>query len=91
KDAPIVLLDEATASIDPENEHFIQGAINELTQGKTVITIAHKLSTVRNADNIIVMKDGRVHEQGKHDDLMKRDGVYRTFIEIRKTAEGWSI
>ena len=91
KDAPIVLLDEATASIDPENEHYIQGAINELTKGKTVITIAHKLSTIENADNIIVMKDGRISQQGKHEDLAKTDGVYKKFIEIRKTAEGWSI
>ncbi|WP_414732861.1 ABC transporter ATP-binding protein [Acetobacterium carbinolicum] len=91
KDSPIVMLDEATASIDPENEHFIQGAINELTKGKTVITIAHKLSTIENADNIIVMKDGRVLQQGKHEELVKTDGVYKKFIEIRKTAEGWSI
>ena len=91
KNAPVVMLDEATASIDPENEHFIQSAINELTKGKTVITIAHKLSTVTNADNIIVMKDGQIYEQGRHDDLMRADGVYKKFIDIRKTAEGWNI
>ncbi len=91
KNAPIVILDEATASIDPENEHFIQSAINELTKGKTVIVIAHKLSTVSNADNIIVMKEGQISQQGKHDDLVKADGVYKRFIDIRKTAEGWNI
>ena len=91
KNAPVVMLDEATASIDPENEHFIQSAINELTSGKTVITIAHKLSTVRHADNIIVVKDGQIFEQGRHEELMKADGVYKKFIDIRKTAEGWSI
>ena len=91
KDAPIVMLDEATASIDPENENLIQGAINELTIGKTVITIAHKLSTVMHADNIIVVKDGMIWEQGRHKQLMENDSVYRKFIEIRKASEGWRL
>lgn len=91
KDAPIIMLDEATASIDPENEQFIQQAIHELTRGKTVITIAHKLATVRNADQIIVMKDGEIHEQGKHEALMNQEGLYKRFIDIRRHAEGWTI
>lgn len=91
KDAPIVILDEATASIDPENERLIQAAIASLTQGKTVITIAHKLSTIRHADNILVIKDGEITEQGNHEALMERDGTYRHFIAIRKAAESWVI
>lgn len=91
KDAPIIMLDEATASIDPENEVYIQQAIYELTRGKTVITIAHKLATVRNADQIIVMKNGEIHQQGKHEALMNQDGLYKRFIDIRKSAEGWTI
>ena len=91
KDAPIILLDEATASIDPENEHLIQQAISELTRGKTVITIAHRLATVRNADQILVVEDGRIAESGTHDQLIARDGVYKRFTEIRERAEGWRI
>ena len=91
KDAPIILLDEATASIDPENEHLIQQAISELTRGKTIITIAHRLATVRNADQILVVEDGRIAESGTHDQLIARDGVYKRFTEIRERAEGWRI
>lgn len=91
KDAPIVMLDEATASIDPENEHYIQEAISELTKGKTVVTIAHKLSTVRNADQIIVLKHGEILEQGRHDELIQNDGLYKKFINIRRSAEDWCI
>ena len=91
KDAPIVILDEATASIDPENEHLIQAALSELTRGKTIITIAHRLATIENADQILVIDDGRVAERGTHAELMRQDGVYRRFIEIREKAEGWRI
>lgn len=91
KDAPIVILDEATASIDPENEHLIQGALAELTRGKTIITIAHRLATVQNADKILVVNDGKIIEQGTHTELMHRDGLYKHFVEIRQKAEGWSI
>ena len=91
KDAPIIILDEATASIDPENEHLIQSALSELTRGKTIITIAHRLATIQNADQILVVDDGRIAERGTHEQLMRQDGVYRRFIEIREKAEGWRI
>ena len=91
KDAPIIILDEATASIDPENEHLIQSAISELTRGKTIITIAHRLATIQNADQILVVDDGRIAERGTHAELMRQDGMYRRFIEIREKAEGWHI
>ena len=77
KDAPIIILDEATASIDPENEHLIQEALTELTRGKTVITIAHRLATIA--------------ESGTHEELLRQNGVYRRFTEIREKAEGWHI
>lgn len=91
KNAPIIILDEATASIDPENEHLIQSAISELTRGKTIITIAHRLATIQNADQILVVDGGRIAERGTHAELMRQDGVYRRFIEIREKAEGWHI
>lgn len=91
KNAPIIILDEATASIDPENEHLIQSAISELTRGKTIITIAHRLATIQNADQILVVDDGRIAERGTHDELMSLDGIYKRFIGIREKAEGWRI
>ena len=91
KNAPIIILDEATASIDPENEHLIQQAISELTRGKTIITIAHRLATIQNADQILVVADGRIAERGTHAELVKQDGLYRRFTEIREQAEGWRI
>lgn len=91
KDAPIVILDEATASVDPENEHLIQSAISELTHGKTIITIAHRLATIENADHIIVMDDGKIAEQGLHAELLAHNGIYKKFISIREAAEGWQI
>lgn len=77
KDAPIVILDEATASIDPENEHYIQAAISELTKGKTIITIAHRLATIENADQILVVDNGKIVESGTHKELVTKDGVYK--------------
>lgn len=91
KDAPIVILDEATASIDPENEHLIQNAISELTRGKTIITIAHRLATIENADQILVVDDGKIVQRGTHQELMKQEGRYRSFVETRERAEGWKI
>ena len=84
KNAPIIILDEATASIDPENEHLIQHAISELTRGKTIITIAHRLSTIQNADQILVVEDGTIAETGTHDQLIRQNGLYRRFTEIRR-------
>ena len=91
KNAPIIILDEATASIDPENEHLIQNAISELTRGKTIISIAHRLATVENADQILVVEDGQIVQQGTHEELIQQDGLYRRFIHIREQAEHWSL
>lgn len=91
KDSPIIILDEATASIDPENEHLIQQAITELTRGKTIITIAHRLATVRGADQILVVNDGRIAESGTHEQLMQQDGIYKHFVNIRERAENWNM
>ncbi|MDD3415017.1 MAG: ABC transporter ATP-binding protein [Lachnospiraceae bacterium] len=89
KNAPIVILDEATASVDPENEHLIQEAISELTHGKTIITIAHRLATIENADQILVIDGGTVAQKGTHKQLLKQKGTYQDFIKIREQAEGW--
>ena len=91
KDAPIVVLDEATASVDPENEHLIQQAISNLTHGKTIIVIAHRLATIENADQILVIDEGKVTQKGTHKELSQQDGLYQRFIRIREKAEGWAI
>ncbi|WP_053956416.1 ABC transporter ATP-binding protein [Inediibacterium massiliense] len=91
KDAPIIILDEATSSVDPENEQQLQRAIEELTKQKTVIMIAHRLSTVRNADRIFVLSSGRIVEEGKHEELMEQNGIYHEFIQIRRKAIGWNL
>ena len=91
KNANIVILDEATASIDPENEHLIQQAISELTVGKTVIVIAHRLATIEHADQILVVDKGQIVQKGTHQQLVQQEGLYRRFITIREQAEGWSI
>jgi len=91
KDAPIVLLDEATASLDPESEAYIQQAIGSLIQNKTVIVIAHRLRTIAGADKIIVLDNGRMVQQGTHDELMEQDGLYKKLFTIQQESLGWSV
>ncbi len=91
KDAPIVLLDEATASLDPENEVLIQQAISALVAKKTVIVIAHRLQSVYNADQIVVLKDGFVQEQGTHDKLLRQNGLYARLWEEQSRAGSWRL
>ena len=91
KDAPIITLDEATANVDPENEKELMEAIQELTQEKTVIIIAHRLKTVRHADQILVVDKGRIAQRGTHGELMAQDGIYRHFISGREKAVGWKL
>lgn len=91
KDAPIIILDEATASVDPENERELQRAIMELTKNKTILMIAHRLSTVRNADQIVVLDKGEIVQRGTHRELMQEQGLYRRFIQMREAAIGWSL
>ena len=91
KDAPIIILDEATANVDPENEAELQKAIEALTQGKTIIMIAHRLKTVKNADQIIVINQGKISQQGTHDELIKQAGIYADFVGMREKAIGWKI
>ena len=91
KDAGIVIFDEATANVDPENEDILQNAIEELTKDKTVIMIAHRLKTVRNAEKILVLSDGKIAQEGKHDELIKEAGIYADFVNGRKEAIGWKL
>ena len=91
KDAPIVILDEATSSVDPENEQALLSAIEELTKNKTLISIAHRLSTVQKADQIIVIDNGHVKQKGTHEQLSKKDGIYRNFLKLRVEATGWQL
>ena len=91
KASPVIILDEATANVDPENEAELTKAIEELTKEKTIIMIAHRLKTVRNADQIVVIDGGKIAEQGKHEELMKQNGIYRTFVEDRKKAVSWKL
>ena len=91
KDAPIIILDEATASVDPENERELQQAISELTKNKTLLMIAHRLNTVRGADQILVLDNGRIIQKGNHQELMHQKGLYRRFVEIRENAIGWKL
>ena len=91
KEAPVVLLDEATASLDPENEVEVQRAINTLIAGRTVIVIAHRLKTIKNADNIIVLEEGRIAEQGKHQELLNNKGLYAKLWNIQEKTLGWKL
>ena len=89
KDAPIVILDEATASVDADNESYIQEAITQLCRGKTLLVIAHRLNTIRHADEILVIDQGRIVQAGDHDKLMAEEGIYRRFITARSNPTGW--
>ena len=91
KDAPIIILDEATANVDPENEAELTKAIEELTRNKTIIMIAHRLKTVRHADQILVVSDGRITQKGTHEELLEQPGIYRNFVMERKEAVSWKI
>lgn len=91
KNAPIILLDEATASLNPENEVLVQKAIAQLVENKTVIMIAHRLRTVVDADQILVLDDGKLVEYGTHNELMKKKGVYQKLYHIQQESLGWTI
>ena len=91
KDAPIVILDEATSSVDPENEKALLDAIFELTKNKTLISIAHRLSTVRTADQIIVIDQGHIVQKGTHKELAEKEGIYRTFLKCREKSISWKL
>ena len=91
KDADIIIFDEATANIDPENEDKLKEAIESLTKNKTVIMIAHRLKTIRNADQIIVLKDGEIVERGSHEELIKNNGLYSDLINAKAKAESWKL
>ena len=91
KDAPIIILDEATAIVDPENEAELQEAVKALTAGKTLVMIAHRMKTVQEADQILVLDQGRIVQRGRHAELMKQDGIYADFVCSRRSAESWRI
>ncbi len=91
KNAPIIILDEATANVDPENEKELTQAIENLTKEKTIIMIAHRLKTVRHADQIIVIDKGKIIQHGRHEELMEQDGIYKNFVSGRKQAVSWKI
>lgn len=90
KDAPIVILDEATANVDVDNESYIQQAISELCRGKTLLVIAHRLNTIRHADRILVIADGSIAQEGKHEELIEQEGIYRDFVTVRSSGIGWN-
>ena len=91
KNAPVIILDEATANVDPESETELTGAIEELTREKTIIMIAHRLKTVRHADQIFVVDNGKIVQHGTHGELIKENGIYKTFVEGRQEASSWKI
>ena len=84
-------MDEATANVDPENEKELMEAIDALTKEKTIIMIAHRLKTVRNADQIVVIDKGRIVQQGTHNQLMKQEGIYKRFVDSREKAVSWKL
>ncbi len=91
KDAPVIILDEATANVDPENEAELQAAIRALTHDKTIIMIAHRLKTVRHADQILVLSGGKIAQRGKHEELVEQEGIYRRFVKSREQAASWKL
>ena len=91
KDAPIVIFDEATANVDPENEDQLQKAMEALTREKTVLMIAHRLKTVRGADQILVVDQGRIVQRGTHDELIQQMGIYRDFVSERTESSRWTL
>ena len=91
KNAPIILLDEATASLDVENETLIQSALSRLIKEKTVVIIAHRMRTVAGADKIVVLSDGMAEEQGSHEELMSKNGIYRRLVELQTKSSRWRL
>ena len=91
KDAPIIILDEATANVDPENEKELVEAVDALTKEKTIIMIAHRLKTVRHADQIVVVEKGQIVQKGTHEQLMKQEGIYKRFVDAREQAVSWKL
>ena len=91
KDAPVILLDEAAASLDVDNETEIQNAISKLVKGKTVLVIAHRMRTVESADKIVVLDDGVVAESGTHDALMQQHGIYRRLVDLQRASLDWKL
>ena len=91
KDAPIIILDEATSSVDPENEDELQRAIEALTHDKTILMIAHRLKTVRNADQILVLDNAHIIQRGTHAELIRQKGLYADFVSARQEAIGWKL
>ncbi|MFB0699756.1 ABC transporter ATP-binding protein, partial [Streptococcus pyogenes] len=91
KNAPIIIFDEATANVDPENEDKLQLAMEELTRNKTVIMIAHRLKTIKNANQILVLANGKIMQKGTHEELIQTDGIYRNFVEARQVATKWQL
>ena len=91
KDAPIVLLDEVTANVDVENEVKIQAAMRELLKNNTVIMIAHKFSTIQNADQILVIKDGRISQRGTHKELVREEGLYKKLWDMQYRTDQWKL
>ena len=91
KDAPIIILDEATANVDPENEDRLQKAIEALTRDKTILMIAHRLKTVQNADQILVLSDGKIVQQGTHKELIEKPGIYADFVGGKKKTASWTL
>lgn len=87
----VIILDEATANVDPESEQELTLAIEALTKEKTILMIAHRLKTVRHADNILVIEGGKIVQSGTHEQLIQQTGIYRRFVESRELAVGWKV